>query len=304
LLLAFAFPAGAADRLVFQTFSSERRDPELEEVLYLALGVELSNAGYSSSRVGREASHLLEVVYEARGAQADLRLIFSRTETPREVLAEVTFVLHLDSGFDAELAAALGRLLELAAVEAPGAEAANPEIGGLFSSDLVTRKALLRTERTVRLETAASGGAAPFFGDFSEYAGYGAFGAAQAGVLFLKPAWSISAGARFTLAQAILAEGVGGGPVVLTTGGINLQYGLGAAQRIKLAVCASGGAAVITLAEAGLSKTVPYADAGVQAGFPVGKDLFLGGDLRFLAVFDQEVTILGAVVALSIGKEF
>lgn len=303
-LLSCALPAAAAGPLVVQSFSSERPDPELEDVLYLALGVELYNAGYSSSRGGKDASHLLSVDYQSKGAEAEVRLSLSRAETPGDVLASVEFTLHIDSSFDLDLGSAMRKLLEFPAASPPQGGQSSPEIAGLFPSGLVSREALLRTDRTLRIETAASGGGAPFFGDFSDYAGYGAYGSAQAGVLFLRRSWSLSLGGRFSLTRAFMADGVDGGPVYLSTAGINLQYGLGAEQKIKLAVCASGGAAVITLPEAGLSKTVPYADGGVQAGFPVAKDLFLGGDLRLLAVFDPDLLILGAAVSVSVSKEF
>ena len=53
-----------------------------------------------------------------------------------------------------------------------------------------------------------------------------------------------------------------------------------------------------------MTKTVPYADAGIQAGFPLGKDFFLGGDVRFMAIFDPDVLILGAEPSISLCKEF
>jgi hypothetical protein len=301
-------PAYAAPgRLVQQRFVSEAADKQLEDVLYLALGVELSNAGLSSTKIDKDASYFLDTSYESRGEEADVRLTLSKVR-PQAVLASVDFTLHIDSSFDADIAEGVRRLLALAApaLAAPGEKADAPEISGLFPSGLVSLDDMLRTDRTLRLEMAASGGGAPFLGDFSEYSAYGAYGSAQAGALFLKRNWSLSVGGRFSFTRAFMADGVSGGPLYLSTAGVNLQYGLGAAQSIKLAACASGGAAVITVPNGGslLSKTVPYADAGVQAGFPVGKDLFLGCDLRFMAVFDPDVLILGTVVAVSICKEF
>ena len=109
-----------------------------------------------------------------------------------------------------------------------------------------------------------------------------------------------------SLNRAFMADGVEGGPIYLSTAGLNVQYGLGAVQRFRLAACASGGAAFISLPAAGsfLTKTVPYADLGVQAGFPIARDLFLGGELRMLGAFDAELTIIGVAATVSIGKEF
>ena len=165
---------------------------------------------------------------------------------------------------------------------------------------------MLRTDRKIRLELAFAGGVAPFLGSFSDYSSYGASGTAQVGVLFLKRNWSLSAGGRFALTRAFMMDEVTGGPVYLSTAGVNVQFGVGAAQRHRLAVCASGGAAVITVPDGNgyLNKTVPYADGGVQAGFPLRKDLFLGGDLRLLAVFDPSVLVMGVAASLSVCKEF
>jgi len=294
------------------SFVSTEPDAELEEVLYLSLGVELSNFGYSSVRSGREprggreAPYLLAAAYTLRGTEADVALSLTGGEQAGTELSAEEFILHLDISFDADVADGLKRLLEVIPGEAPKENAAAPEIGGVFESELVTVKSMMRTDKKVRLETFFSGGAAPFLGEFSGYSAYGAFASAQAGVLFLKPAWSISAGARFSLARAFMAEGVSGGTVYLSSGAANFQLGLGAAQKLKLAVCASGGGAVLTLESDGdyLSKLVPYADAGVLVGFTLARDLFLGGDIRFFSAFDRDITILGTAAAMTICKEF
>ena len=48
---------------------------------------------------------------------------------------------------------------------------------------------------------------------------------------------------------------------------------------------------------------MPYADAGLQAGFTLGADLFLGGDLRFVAIFEGSVVIMAVAPAVPLCKE-
>ena len=145
-----------------------------------------------------------------------------------------------------------------------------------------------------------------FVGDFSSYARFGAGASLDAGILFLNPRRSLSAGPRMTATRAFMNEGVTGGSLYLSTLGLDLQFGVGTAQSQRLSACASGGAAFITIDDGSglLTKTVPYADAGIQAGFPLGKDFFLGGDLRFLAVFEGTIIITAVAPTLSLCKEF
>ncbi len=306
VILLAGYPARAQEaRSVRLAFLSTTAEPLFEDVLYLALGIELANAGYSSSRRAEDAALLLTASYESGDGAYRVCLELAERRGARKVLASHEFTLALDSSFDSAVAEGLRRLLELSAMKQAGPNEAAPEIGGLFAAGLVSRDGQMRTHKTVRAELGAQAGGAPFLGAFADYARYAAYGSLQAGMLTLRRSWSLSAGARLSLSRAFMAEGVQGGPVYLSTAGLNLQYGLGAAQKIRLAACASGGAAFISLplADAVLTKTVPYADAGVQAGFPIARDLFLGGDLRLLAAFDRDMTILGLSTALSICKE-
>jgi len=101
-------------------------------------------------------------------------------------------------------------------------------------------------------------------------------------------------------------EGVLGGTLYLGTAGLNVQVGAGAAQAQRLSACLSGGAAFLTVATGTevLAKTVPYLDAGIQAGVALGRDFFLGGDVRFLIAFDEDILVMGAVPSISLCKEF
>lgn len=295
-----------ADKTVRYRFSSARPDSLLEDTLYYALAVEFSNAGFSSTREGADTLYQLGVSYENLGASASVSLTLRETGRGDRVLASVEAALPFDDGFDAAVGDAVSRVLKEAGLSDLGGGDSAPNIAGLFSSDLVPEDSQLRTTRTLRLETVLAGGTSVYAGDFSQYAPYGLFGAFQGGALFLRRNWSVSLGLRASTSRVFLGEDVEGGPVVISTAGVNVQVGNGASQRSRLAIGFSTGAAVLTVGDGGryLSKTDPYADAGVQFGFPVMKDLFVGADVRAFMVFDPDLLILGARLGVSIAKEF
>jgi hypothetical protein len=291
---------------VSHRFVSGSPVPALEEILYLAMGVELSNAGYSSTRVESGADFTLETAYEVRGEEAEVRLALFASKEPGRAIAEDESRMPIDYELDAAAAAAVRRLLERAQLGQPSEGAPRSEIDGLFPSSLITVEDTLRTTRTLRPDAQVSAGGTLFLDEFADYVGYGATGTLQGGALLLRRTWSFSVGPRITVTRGFNKSGVDGGPFYLSTAGLNAQYGVGTGQANRLSVGVSGGAAVLSLlAEGGaLHKTVPYADAGIQASIPLGKDFFLGGDVRFLLVFDPDVLIMGAAPTVSLCKEF
>jgi hypothetical protein len=304
-LCVFPSSVAAAD-LVRQRFVSEHPDEQLESVLYLSIGADLADLGYSSTKADKGADYVLTTLYSIRGAEADVSLSLAPAKDDGNVLSSIDAILHLDLSLDDELSSALRRLFDQSDLSRPKGGGAGAEIGGLFTSGLVSRNDSLRTTKARRIETAAYFGGTSFIGDFSEYSRYGATASLEAGLLFLKRSWSLSVGPRVTETRAFDRAGVSGGPLYMSTVGLNLQIGAGAAQAQRLSGCLSGGAAILTVAASGgtLSKTVPYVDGGLQAGFPLGKDFFLGGDVRFLAAFDRELIVMGAVPTISLCKEF
>jgi len=296
----------AADNLIVQRFTSEHPDAELESVFYLSVGVALADLGYSSALSSAQGDYILTTEYTVRGPEADIRLSLASAKDEGTALATADALLHLGLAFDAELSDALRRLIELAAISRPKEDGQATQIDGLFSSELITFADTLRTKKTLRVETLAYGGGMYFVGDFSSYARFGAGASLDAGILLLNPSRSLSVGPRMTATRAFMNDGVVGGNLYLSTVGLDLQFGVGAAQSQRLSACASGGAAFITVAQdSGMqTKTVPYADAGIQAGFPLWKDFFLGGDLRFVAVFEGSIIIMAVTPTLSLCKEF
>ncbi len=309
LFIAALCPLAAEAPRVALDFSSEEPDEDFEDLLYITLGVELSNLGYSSieSRgIGTKSPYYLETKYTYRGRDADVTLSLYREDSRGDVLSSVDLLLSMSTSFDQEVAEGVRQLFDSADLEEKTDGSAGAEIGGLFKGPLTSGAPALRTTETVRFDTSAGAGAMVFLGEFSEYSHVGLFAEAQAGAIILKPEWSLSIDGRATFTWAFMAEGVEGGPVYFTTFGPNIQAGVGTTKKFKISGGLSAGAALITVANSGdsLTKVVPYADAGAQATFSLGRDIFLGGDIRFLAIFEPGLPILGVTAAVSINMEF
>jgi hypothetical protein len=97
-----------------------------------------------------------------------------------------------------------------------------------------------------------------------------------------------------------------GGPLYLGTAGLGLSLGTGTDKDYRVAAGFAGGAAFLTITgELGtFTKTVPYLELGTSIAVPLGTHLTMGGDLRFLAAFDQELVIMGISPGITIGMEF
>jgi hypothetical protein len=306
IFLIASSSSAIAESLIRQVFVSDRPDEQLESLLYLSAGVGLADLGWSSTMEVKRADLVLTIAYEAASPEVDLRLSLARADAPGRALASDEARLRLDLSLDAGLSAALRSLLEAADLKNTGEGSSKAEVGGLFTSELVPLESTLRTDKAVRIETLAYGGGISFIGDFAEYARFGATACLEAGVLFIKRNWSLSAGLRLAETRALNNDGVEGPALYASRIGLHLRYGVGAAQAQRLAGSLSAGTAFLTVDSDGgdLTKTVPYADAGIHAGFPLGKDFFIGAEVRFLAIFDPDVLIMGAEPAISICKEF
>ena len=287
-------------------FSNWRTNPC---ILYLTIGVQLANAGFSSTRTSDGAQYTLVVGYVSRKTEADIDFALFASADGERPLAETAFLLHIDYSLDSEVAAAVDRLLELADLN--GDPGQNPSrvsaIEGVFSrgigAEMSPDEILAAT--ALRLDTSLGLGGIVFFGWMTDYFHYGATSAVSFAVRKPWKSWNFSLGARCTGTRVFNDSGVKGGPLYLSTAGADIGAGTGYRWPFILSAAASGGAAVITVAgdDQTLSKTVPYADAGARIRLPVGRGFFAGVDVRYLLVFDTDVLIMGVVPVLSISKD-
>ena len=330
-ILTMFFSAGiplslSAEKVFLHLFSAEEPNPQLEHSLYLAAGVELMEAGFSSTRESENWDYLLQTDYATGGNQVSVYYRLYEAGTFRKKRAESNVQLNVDYDFDEEVAAAIRQLLELAGIEPDFSPEA--EIEGLFSSSVEktapgfpddpeyqadsnqqkeTRSGADAEEYSSLLfDTSFSAAGIMFFGEVTEYFHYGAGGGLAAGLKWLHPDWSIFLGLKTSVFRVFNDSGVAGGPLYVSTTGTGLRFGRGWEAGIPFSFGLSGGAAFIAVMEAEeiLAKTVPYGDLEIQATLPFGKRMNAGVGMTFLVVFEGDVLLVGASPTLTFGMEW
>lgn len=78
----------AAQETVFHRFEAEHPDEELVDVLYLAAGVELTQAGLSSRRSEGDAEYTLYTEYDPRSDEVIVAYTLTDSSPPRRPIAE------------------------------------------------------------------------------------------------------------------------------------------------------------------------------------------------------------------------
>ncbi len=292
-----------AQDLIRYEFRSEQPDSQLEEILYLSLAVELAEAGFSSTRETQAGSHTLAVEYSLISGELALQFSLYPAAEPDPSPAVTELRLPLDYTFDAEIAAAIKRLLALSDLTRSGAEPS--DIGGLFP-DSPEPVPIRRPIRPTRWTGTAAAGGMVFFGELSELVRQGATGTLLVAWVLSKDTWTTSWGVRVTSTRGFNNVGVTGGTFLLSTVGIDGEWGTEADQPYWLSGLFSAGTALLTVAGESrlLNKLVPYADAGVRADFSLPGGFALGSDIRFLLAFDGSLWIMGAVPVILLRKEF
>ena len=295
-------------------------DRQLEEVLYLAAGVALMQAGLTSTREGDGADYILEVQYTPRKDETELQYTLYRPQSPRHILAATTVDSPVDDTLDARVAAGIHRLLQTAGIEAAPSPQAHIEgllpaasppaiVGEETKSDAIVVETPTNTPARkaapMKFDSSISAAGVVLFGAISEFLHYGVGTMVRAGVTWPQKSWSPTLGVEVSFTRALNDSGVIGGPLYLTTAGPMVQLGTGTSTPYRVAVAISGGAALITVAGTAktMTKTAPYADSVVQAAFPVGGKIFLGADTRILAVFANDVLIIAVAPALVVRME-
>jgi len=301
-------------------FASSRPDQDIEDLLYLAIGIELTRAGFTSTLTSDDAAYRLETGYENRRDTVALMMRLSATERPETALAETDHLLLLDSTLDGAIADAVRKLLAQTDLNRGLTEGA--EIEGLLSKPAAVPDALPAanaavpaalpavTEKkgiaTPYIDTYIAAGGVALFGPATDYFHYGALGVFGAGYAIPLGNLALTPGIRVSATRIFNNAGVTGNPLYLSTIGANLQLGTANNVPYRASVVASGGAAVLSITSAGklLSKSVPYADFGVHSGIPLGGGFFMGGEIRFIMVFDKDIFLMGAVPVFALNKEF
>lgn len=308
---------------VLHRFSSKEPDGQLENVMYLTAGVALSQAGFSSTRKGKIFDYILLTEYIAKASEVKISYTLFTASIPEHILAVWEFDLSIDYNLDEQIAGAVEQLLKTAHIEAATTKQAEigellPEFSQVEAEDSTNPDSLgqdastganLQEELTtgqaqpIKFDSSVSAAVVILLGEVTEYFHYGAAGLLTAGVLWPLESFSINLDTKFSLIRVFNNEGVVGGPLYLSTAGLNLQIGTGADSSYRATIGISGGAALITVAGATeiMTKTVPYADIGVYTTFLLGEYFFLGGNFGFMMIFDHDLLIMGISPTLTLG---
>ncbi len=348
LLVTLIPSALGAQEMVLHRFTSVQPDPQVEEVLYLAAGVALVQAGLSSTREEGSADYVLAAEYASGKDGTEVQYALYRPASPQSVLAEITVDLPVDETFDAAVETAVNRLLQTAGIQ--GNPSLQASIEGLLPAAPAASDSNSKPDTTVEegtkpdatageatkpgltvdgrgspgagvtetpapapssvasrmsFDSSVSAAGVLLFGAITQFLHYGAGGLLRAGVSWPQKSWRPTLGAAVSLTRAFNDNGVVGGPLYLSTVGVMLQAGTGTSSAYLAAVALSGGAAMITVQTAAglLTQTAPYADAALQFTIPVGRRVSMGIDVRFFAVFANEVTILAVAPAITARAE-
>ena len=316
----------SAQDLVLHRYVGMETDEQLEELLYLAAGVALIQQGLSSTREAPTADLLLLTHYSTHSNTVDLNYNLFRETSGGSSLGNVVITLPIDHGLDSTIADALWLLFETAGMA--GSPSPDAKIFGLLGepaiSDLsMTRETASGTAHAEDIadgllpEVVAPGGLGPsftastslagmmFIGESMEYLRYGLSGGLSFSLSWEQPARSFDLTATVSYIRAFNDAGVAGGPLYLGTTGLGLGLGTGTDKVYRIGAGIAGGAAFLGVPDSTgfLVKTVPYLEFGASIRVPLTDYIFIGGELRFLAAFDQELVIMGISPVLTIGKE-
>jgi hypothetical protein len=314
---------GFSQELVEQRFESLQKDNSLEQVLYYDIGVELSQAGYSTSLRADGAGYVLKTVYLRRDALVDLTLSLYRSGDLLHALATVESHVSIDDSLDRQTGDAVRQLL--GRLRNPSANRPDSRIEGVFPTSVArTAPPTVRTVPQavaadfpeppalksapsffwppVRLQAGLAGTA--FFGGLSDIAHYGAGGS-----LGMVLAWPTDSGhwltgMRVSGRRVFTDTGVTGGQLYFS--GVSAVLGADSAQLrpFRTSWTVALGAMVISVVGSSTrNKTVPWIDAGADLAIPLAPGLWAGGEVRFLTAFENTL-ILGVTPGLLITKDF
>jgi hypothetical protein len=284
LFLISTTPVLYPEQMVLQRFSSQDPDQQLEDVLYLAAGAALVQAGLSTTREGDAEDYVLSAEYASKDDGTEIQYTFSRTPAANDILADATIDLHVDGGLDSQVGAAVRLLLQAAGIEpVPSAEAkivgllpdsppaiveapsrsgeaaatALPEAATAAAAALeAAPAAAVKTPETppaskgraasiVKFDSSVSAAGMLFFGALAEFLHYGVGSLVSAGVTWPHASWSLTLGAELSFVRALNDAAVIGGPLSLSTAGLHAQLGTGTSSPYRVAVGVAGGVAAI-----------------------------------------------------------
>ncbi len=298
-LMSFAAaPSAWAAEVVELRFQSAARDTALEDLLYLAIGVELSQAGLSSSRAPGTGTYILETKYTTE-TSVHLTLQMSKKGSTQPLAAEEAD-FPLDDKFETQVGTIVQKLVAAVFGQNHSSKGAEATIGGILP-DAPPTGAL---PTTVAWRADAIFGGTKVFGNLAEISQGGYQTALSTGLFWLADTWSLKIDMRAGAIRLLNNPGVTGGPLYMSSAAIGADWGTGRQLPFRLMVGGSVGALILTVATDQVkSKTVPWVDGDTGLEFPVGAGFSFGGELRLQAAFEHFL-IWQLSPGLTVGKEF
>lgn len=321
LILCVYAPASAADDSVLQIIVSPDPVSGLDDVFYLAAGVELTRAGLTSRRVrtsvvGRSGATdmrlvgaaarsadaafvlLLEYVRDDSGLSYRLALYATPSETP---IATRCATSPIDIDLDARFAAAVRELIAEAGVG--GRRTEQTAIEGVDLALGASGTPVLERVAGPELSVVTSG----LFvaGGGTDWFRYGAAASLSGGYVPVGTRFGVLLGVRSAVIRLFREEGVEGGDLSVVTGGADVLVGTVYRAPARIGVRASAGAAALVVVRRTdtLAKVVPYAEAGLAARVPLGKMLAVGAEFNWLVVFEPGVPLMWLSPSVTVTME-
>ncbi len=327
LLVVVSISLGA-DEAVLQVLIGSPPDARLEEVLYLAAGVELTRAGFDTRRIptslAAESDALDRERIEEQAKEFDTPYVLLVEYAPQDTTIEIDFSLYtvaadspvasrrlvspIDIDLDGRVGGAVRDLIEDADLQRE--RTATTSVEGI---GLARRPAPPATDATVDigsarvqgLEIGVNTSGLFVLGAASEFFTYGVAGTVTGGYAPELSAVGATFGGRASVIRLFPNEGVEGGDLRVVTFGPEVIVGTRYRAPARLGARVSGGAAVLVVSrsEETLAKTVPFVDSGVGARLALGSLVAIGIEINYLVVLETGFPVMGLFPSITVSME-
>lgn len=334
LLLAIATVATAQEESVLQVLQGQPPNDRVEQILYLAAGVELSNAGLSSRRMRESGGPSEEIAidrvrheldqsgtpyalimeYGLRDEEVDIEFSLYARGTEGSIGVR-TLTSPIDLDLDARVSSEVHRLIESTRLQRVRTAETRVEGIELGRTTQIVPPAS-PTEPTVEArddpyervsgpELVLGTLGLIVLGESRTRFTAGVAATLAGGYTPSLDAVAMTVGARLSAGRLFTAEASSDPELSVATAGPEVQIGTLYRSPAQLGVRLSGGVAVlvVTGVDETLAKSVPFAEAGLAGTLPIGARLSLGVEVNYLVIFESSFWITGISPAISIGFE-
>lgn len=327
LLVVVSISLGA-EEAVLQILIGSPSDARLEEVLYLAAGVELTRAGFDTRRIptslAAESDALDRERIEEQAKELETPYVLLVEYAPQDTTIEIDFSLYtvsadspvasrrlvspIDIDLDGRVGGAVRDLIEEAGLQRE--RTATTSVEGIGLAPRPTPPATDATvgtgsARVQGLEIGVNTSGLFVVGAASEFFRYGVSGGFSGGYAPRLQRLGVSLGTRGSFIHLFSEEGVQGGSLFLVTAGPEVSVGTMFRAPARIGGRLAGGIAVVMINRESetLAKTDLYIEAGVGARVPLSRLLSLGMEVNYVVVFEKDFPIMGLSPSITVSME-